>query len=119
VFKPPSTPVQFPSPHHTWNAGSIAIVRTQGKRPSRPDPDGSDPRVAQLEAKLEELKTLGDRIKQRAVSALCLPVLVQWPALGVLLCFSGWSRVPYLHGSCLSPFPGQDASLVVSANACA
>lgn len=70
--------IPLPSPHLQRRIDHPSYsYSTQGKRPSRPDPAGSDPRVAQLEAKLEELKTLGDRIKERAVSALRFRVLLQ------------------------------------------
>lgn len=47
-------------------------TRTQGQQsegpdPEAPDPEISDPGVAELEAKLEELRKIGDRIKDEAV----------------------------------------------------
>lgn len=43
-------------------------TRTQRKQSEGPYPEISDPGVAELEAKLEELRKIGDRIKNEGVS---------------------------------------------------
>lgn len=48
------------------------MVKKQGKWPKRPDPTGSDPRVKELESKLEELKRIGDRIKEEVTAGCAL-----------------------------------------------
>lgn len=56
-FCPPPPPAHPPC--------LVLMCFEQGKRPKRPDPTGSDPRVKELESKLEELKRIGDRIKEK------------------------------------------------------
>ncbi|CAN0495802.1 unnamed protein product, partial [Ectocarpus sp. 12 AP-2014] len=54
----------------TCREDSAGLAELEGKQPEGPYPEISDPGVAELEAKLEELRKIGDRIKDEAAATM-------------------------------------------------